>query len=60
MIMTKKIEDIIRASIEVKQQLVSDESMLNNLTKCVELIVTAFKNGNKVLLKFVIPALKFI
>ena len=49
MIMTKKIEDIIRASIEVKQQLVSDESMLNNLTKCVELIVTAFKNGNKVL-----------
>ncbi len=49
MIMTKKIEDIIRASIDVKQQLVSDESMLNNLTKCVELIVTAFKNGNKVL-----------
>lgn len=47
--MTKKIEDIIRASIEVKQQLVSDEAMLNNLTKCVELIVTAFKNGNKVL-----------
>ncbi len=49
MIMTKKIEDIIRASIDVKQQLVSDESMLINLTKCVELIVTAFKNGNKVL-----------
>jgi len=47
--MTKKIEDIIRASIEVKKQLVSDEAMLNNLTKCVELIVTAFKNGNKVL-----------
>ncbi len=47
--MTKKIEDIIRASIEVKQQLVSNEAMLNNLTKCVELIVTAFKNGNKVL-----------
>ncbi len=47
--MKEKIKDIISASISVKQQLLTDESILTTVNKCVNIITDAFKNGNKVL-----------
>ena len=47
--MSQKIKDIIAASITVKQQILQDEAMINTVADCVTAIVTAFKNGNKVL-----------
>lgn len=47
--MSAKIKDIIAASIAVKQQLLQDDAMIKTVTDCVTAIVTAFKNGNKVL-----------
>jgi D-sedoheptulose 7-phosphate isomerase len=47
--MQDKIKDIITASISVKQRLLTDESMLATVNKCVDIIADAFKNGNKVL-----------
>ncbi|MEO9210508.1 MAG: D-sedoheptulose 7-phosphate isomerase [Ginsengibacter sp.] len=44
-----KIKNIIRASIDVKMQLVSDETLLKTINDCVDLMVKAFKDGNKVL-----------
>ena len=44
-----KIRDIISASIAVKQQLLADEKLLSTLSECVDVVVKAFKNGNKVL-----------
>src|SRR6266567_2902011 len=43
------IKDIISRSIEVKQQVLEDEQLLSRVQKAVEVITTAFKNGNKVL-----------
>jgi D-sedoheptulose 7-phosphate isomerase len=47
--MSEKIKDIIAASIAVKQQILQDDAMIKTVTDCVTAIVTAFKNGNKVL-----------
>ncbi len=47
--MSEKIKDIIAASIAVKQQVLEDDAMIKTVTDCVTAIVTAFKNGNKVL-----------
>jgi D-sedoheptulose 7-phosphate isomerase len=45
----EKIRNIIQASISVKQQLLQDEAMLQLVDDCTNIIVTAFKNGNKLL-----------
>jgi D-sedoheptulose 7-phosphate isomerase len=47
--MSQKIKNIISASIEVKQHLLTDEQIINTVTECVAAIVNAFNNGNKVL-----------
>ena len=47
--MSQKIKDIIAASITVKQQILQDEAIIKTVADCVTAIVTAFKNGNKVL-----------
>jgi len=43
------IKELISKSIEVKQQLLADEIILGQVQKAVDVITTAFKNGNKVL-----------
>lgn len=47
--MTNKIASIIEASINVKQQVLNDAQLQATVANCVNLIVQAFKNGNKVL-----------
>ncbi|MBI2730195.1 MAG: D-sedoheptulose 7-phosphate isomerase [Sphingobacteriales bacterium] len=47
--MNDKIKSIISESIITKQKLLADETIINTVAKCVELIVSAFKNGNKIL-----------
>lgn len=47
--MNNKITSIIKASIDVKQQILQDETIKQTVANCVNVIVTAFKNGNKVL-----------
>jgi D-sedoheptulose 7-phosphate isomerase len=47
--MKTTISNIIKASIDVKQQILTDDNFINKIQQCVELITTAFKNGNKVL-----------
>lgn len=47
--MTDKIKSIIQASIEVKQQILQSDELIETINKCVTVIVSAFKNGNKVL-----------
>ncbi len=42
------ITDIIKASIDVKQQLLSDEILVNQIATVTEVITKAFKNGNAV------------
>jgi D-sedoheptulose 7-phosphate isomerase len=47
--MIQKINSIIQASINVKQQILTDAALQQTIADCVTLIVQAFKNGNKVL-----------
>lgn len=47
--MNDKIKSIISASIDTKQKVLADEKIIKTVGNCVDLIVTAFKNGNKVL-----------
>jgi D-sedoheptulose 7-phosphate isomerase len=47
--MSLKITNIISASISVKQQLLSDDTIISSVANCVDAITAAFKNGNKVL-----------
>ena len=47
--MIDKIKDIIQDSIDTKEQLLQNESLLLQIHQSVELIITAFKNGKKVL-----------
>jgi D-sedoheptulose 7-phosphate isomerase len=47
--MKNTISNIIQASIDVKQSLLADEVLINTIANAVEIITTAFKNGNKVL-----------
>ena len=48
--MSKKIQEIIKASIETKQQLLQSEELLTTIEKVADVIVTAFKNGKRVYL----------
>jgi D-sedoheptulose 7-phosphate isomerase len=43
------IRDLISKSIEVKHQLLANEQLLDQVQQAIEVITTAFKNGNKVL-----------
>lgn len=47
--MTEKIKNIIAASVETKQQILQSETLIKTTQDCVDVIVTAFKKGNKVL-----------
>lgn len=47
--MTQTIKNIIQASIATKQQILEDENLLQTIEKVKDVMVTAFKNGNKVL-----------
>lgn len=46
--MNEKIKKIIQASIETKQQLLEDKKIIDTVNKVVDIIVNAFKNGNRV------------
>lgn len=46
--MQEQFKEIIRSSINVKEQILSDAAMLSDLEKAVDLIVNAFKNGNRI------------
>lgn len=46
--MQEKIKELIRASIDVKTQFLQSELLLQTIQQMVEVIVTAFKNGNSV------------
>lgn len=48
-IMSKKIKEIISASIAVKQQILDNEAMLQTICDAVNTVTEAFRNGNKVL-----------
>jgi D-sedoheptulose 7-phosphate isomerase len=43
------IQEIINASISVKQQIVDDEKLISVIEQVVAVVTDAFKNGNKVL-----------
>lgn len=47
--MKNRISQLIKASIDVKQKVLQDEKLRETINSCVELIVEAFRNGNKVL-----------
>lgn len=44
-----QVKKLVTASIEVKQQLLADEKLMSVVDECINIITTAFKNGNKVL-----------
>jgi len=44
----KKIKEIIGASIETKQTLLADDNLLKTICDTVDVIINAFKNGNRV------------
>jgi D-sedoheptulose 7-phosphate isomerase len=44
----EKIKKIIQASIETKQQVLQNEELLKTICDVVNIIVAAFKNGNRV------------
>ena len=46
--MKSKIQEIIRDSIAVKNQLLNNEVLMNRIVEVVNLIVKAFRSGNKV------------
>lgn len=45
----EKIKNIITQSVNVKKQILADDKLLQTVKDCVYILVTAFKNGNKVL-----------
>lgn len=45
----EKIKNILQASIDVKNQILYDAQLLKTIEISIELLVKAFKNGNKVL-----------
>src|SRR6476646_7245129 len=44
-----KIKNIIQSSIDVKTKIVNDDKLLQTVNDCVNVIVSAFEKGNKVL-----------
>lgn len=47
--MNAKIQNIISASIDVKQQILADAAFLQNIEKVVDVVTQAFQSGKKVL-----------
>ena len=47
--MSEKIKNIIAASIQTKQAMLENDTMIQTLEACSNIITTAFRNGNKVL-----------
>lgn len=47
--MLTKIQEIVKASIDVKAAVLKDESLLAKIAEITEVMTAAFKNGNKVL-----------
>lgn len=47
--MQQAIKKIIQASIDTKQQVLNSPELLNTVEQVTNMLVTAFKNGNKVL-----------
>ena len=47
--MPDKIKTIIAESISVKNKMLVDDKILSTLEDCVNVVVSAFKNGNKIL-----------
>jgi len=47
--MSEKIKNIIQASIDVKAAVLQNEVLINTVNQCAEVIVKAFRDGNKVL-----------
>ena len=45
----EKIRQIIQSSVDVKNKILADDKILQTVKDCVYVLVTAFKNGNKVL-----------
>jgi len=46
--MKKQISEIIKASIETKQQVLQNDELIGTIEKVVDVIIKAFKNGNRV------------
>jgi D-sedoheptulose 7-phosphate isomerase len=44
-----KIKNIIKASIDVKTKIMNDDQLMQTVNDCVNVIVSAFEKGNKVL-----------
>ncbi|HYC29658.1 MAG TPA: D-sedoheptulose 7-phosphate isomerase [Chitinophagaceae bacterium] len=44
----QRIKDIIRASIAVKENILSDDKLLQTVNEATDLIVKAFQNGNRI------------
>src|SRR5215218_3380325 len=44
----EQIKRIIQASIDVKQHVLKDEELLQRVSQIVDVIVAAFRNGNRV------------
>ena len=47
--MKEKISGIIEASVDTKQKVLHDMVLLETIKRCIQIVYTAFKNGNKVL-----------
>lgn len=47
--MNEKIKEIIAASIQVKQEVLTNENLHQTINDCITIIVEAFRNGNKIL-----------
>ena len=45
----ERIKNIIRESVDVKNKILQDDKLIQTVKDCVYILVTAFKNGNKVL-----------
>lgn len=45
----EKIKNIIQASIDVKTKILNDDKILQTVNDCINVIVSAFEKGNKVL-----------
>ena len=45
----EKIKNIVQASIDVKQLVLQNETLLHTVNDCIAVIVAAFKDGKKVL-----------
>ena len=47
--MKNEIKQIIKESVEIKNKIISDDLILNNISKSIELITDALNNGKKIL-----------